>query len=122
MCCKIIQPQPKVIQPKPKYKTRNFPNLRKRLLRDINWNQKQTGISKCYLVRVQVPQTQLNSLFVFFPVQQWPCHNDIMADKDSNLCDECAAECVHLCPLEEECTFSFWRDSKMYTPHRQDAN
>ena len=26
----------KVIQPQPKYKTRNFPNSRKRLLRDIN--------------------------------------------------------------------------------------
>ena len=34
----------------PKYKTINVPNLRKRLLRDINWNHKQIGIWKCYLV------------------------------------------------------------------------
>ena len=27
-----------------------------------------------------------------------------MADKGSNLFRECAAECVHLCPQEEECT------------------
>ena len=33
-----------------------------------------------------------------------------------NLFDDCAAECVHLCPQEEECTFSSWGDSKMKTP------
>ena len=41
----------KVIQPQPKYKTRNFlkfTSLRKRLLRDIHWNQ--TQIWKCYRV------------------------------------------------------------------------
>ena len=38
-----------------------------------------------------------------------------MADKGLNLSDECAAECVHLCPQEEECTSS-WVDGKMYTP------
>ena len=43
----------KVIQPESKYKIKNFPNLRKRLLRDINWNQKQKGNSKSYLVRLQ---------------------------------------------------------------------
>ena len=37
-----------------------------------------------------------------------------MVDKGLNLCDECAAECVHLCPQEEECTSSSRRDSKMY--------
>ena len=39
----------KVTQPQPKYKNRNFSNLKKRLLRD-NWEQKQIGISKCYVV------------------------------------------------------------------------
>ena len=41
----------KVIQPQPKYGTRNFfkfNSLMKRLLRNIHWNQKQIG--KCYLV------------------------------------------------------------------------
>ena len=27
-----------------------------------------------------------------------------MAEKGLNLFDECAAECVHLCPQEEQCT------------------
>ena len=38
-----------------------------------------------------------------------------MTDKGFNLFDECAARCVHLFPLEEECTSSSWGDSKMYT-------
>ena len=43
--------KPKVIVPNPEYKTRNFQNLiRKRLLRDIHWNQKRIWIWKCYLV------------------------------------------------------------------------
>ena len=70
----------------------------------------------CYLVKVQAPSTQLylNSLFVFFQIQQWPCHNNIVADKGLNLFHECAAECVHLSSQEEECTSSSWGDSKMY--------
>ena len=48
--CKVIcVVKLKVIQPQPKYKNRNLPNLKKRLLRD-NWEQKEIGISKCYLV------------------------------------------------------------------------
>ena len=40
-----------------------------------------------------------------------------MSDKDLNLFDECAAECVHLCPQKEERTSSSsWGHSKMYTP------
>ena len=39
-----------------------------------------------------------------------------MAGKGLNIFDECAADCVHLCPQEKECTSSFWGDSKMYTP------
>ena len=39
-----------------------------------------------------------------------------MADKGLNIFDECAADCVHLCPQEKECTSSFWGDSEMYTP------
>ena len=27
----------------------------------------------------------------FFPTQQWPCHNNIAADKGLNLFDDCAA-------------------------------
>ena len=64
------------------------------MVRDINWNQKQRG--------------------VFFPIQQWSCHNNIVADKGLNLFDECAAECVHLCHQEEECTSSALGDSEMY--------
>ena len=45
--------------------------------------------------------TQLNSLFVFFPVQQQPWYSNMMSDKVLNLFDECTAECVHLCPQEE---------------------
>ena len=39
-----------------------------------------------------------------------------MAEKGLNLFDECAAECVHMCPQKEECCTSSWGDSKMYTP------
>ena len=43
---KVIQ----TIQTQHKYKTTHFQNImRKRLLRDIHWNQKQISISKCYL-------------------------------------------------------------------------
>ena len=55
-------------------------------------------------------------MFVIFPIQQQPCHNDIMAGKGSNLSDGCAAECVHQCTQEEECTSSYCGDSEMYTP------
>ena len=37
-----------------------------------------------------------------------------MADKGLNLFHECAAECVHLCHQEEECTSSALGDSEMY--------
>ena len=57
----------------------------------------------------------MNSLSVFFPIQQRSFHNNIKADKHLNLFDEYAAECVHLCPQKEECIFSFWGDSKLYT-------
>ena len=33
-------------------------------------------------------------------------HDNIVAYKGLNLFDECAAECVHLYPQEEECTSS----------------
>ena len=39
-----------------------------------------------------------------------------MGDKCFNIFDERAAECVHLCPQEEECTYSSRGNSKMYTP------
>ena len=39
-----------------------------------------------------------------------------MAEKGSNFFDDCFTECVNLCPQEEECTSSFWGDSKTYTP------
>ena len=38
-----------------------------------------------------------------------------MTDKGFNLFDECVTKYVHLSPQEEECTFSSWVDSKMYT-------
>ena len=39
-----------------------------------------------------------------------------MSDKGLNLFDECAAECVHLCPQEEKCTSSSREGNKMYIP------
>ena len=50
-----------------------------------------------------------------FAIQQWPCHNNIETGKGLNLFDDCAAECVYLCPQEEECTSSSWGHSKIYT-------
>ena len=32
-----------------------------------------------------------------------------------NVFDEYASRCVHISHQEEECTSSFWADSKMYT-------
>ena len=37
-----------------------------------------------------------------------------MADKGLNVFNECAAECVHLCPQEEECSSSSRGGSKMH--------
>ena len=51
----------------------------------------------------------------YFPIQQRPCHNNIVTDKGLNLFDDCAAEFVYLCPQEEECTSSSWGHSKIYT-------
>ena len=39
----------------------------------------------------------------------------MVTNKDLNVFDDCAAECVHLCPQEQECTSSSWVHSKMYT-------
>ena len=39
-----------------------------------------------------------------------------MAGKRLCLFDDCAAECVHLYPQEEQCTSSSWGHSKTYTP------
>ena len=39
-----------------------------------------------------------------------------MTDKGLNLFNDCAAECVYLCPQEEECTSSSRGHSKIYTP------
>ena len=41
----------------------------------------------------------------FFPIQQLPCYNDILNNKGLNLFDNCAAECVHLCP-QNDCTLA----------------
>ena len=38
-----------------------------------------------------------------------------MTHKVFDLFDECAARCVDLFLKKEECTSSFWGDSKMYT-------
>ena len=39
-----------------------------------------------------------------------------MTDKGLNLFDDCVAECVYLCPQEEECTSSSWGQSKISSP------
>ena len=51
----------------------------------------------------------------YFPIQQWPCRNNIVTGKGLNLFDDCAAECVYLFPQEEECTSSSWGQSKICT-------
>ena len=38
-----------------------------------------------------------------------------MTDKGLNLFDDCAAECVYLCPQEEDCTSSSLWHNKIYT-------
>ena len=38
-----------------------------------------------------------------------------MTDKGLNLFDDCATECVYLCPQEEDCTSSSRGCSKIYT-------
>ena len=38
-----------------------------------------------------------------------------MVDKGLNLFDEYVAECVYLCTWVEECIFSSWGESEMYT-------
>ena len=40
----------------------------------------------------------------------------MMSDKGLNLFDECAAECVHLLPQEEQCLFNSKMYNKMDTP------
>ena len=52
---------------------------------------------------------------MYFAIQKWPCHNNIEIGKGLNLFDDCAAECVYMCPQEEECTSSSWGHSKIYT-------
>ena len=52
----------------------------------------------------------------YFPIQQWPCYNNTVTDKGLNLFDDCAAECVYLCPQEEECTSSSLGHIKTHTP------
>ena len=39
-----------------------------------------------------------------------------MRDKGLSFFYDSAAECVYLCPQEEECTSSSWGYSKIYTP------
>ena len=52
---------------------------------------------------------------MYFPIKQWPCHNNIETGKGLNLFDDCGAECIYLCPQEEDCTSSSWGQSKIYT-------
>ena len=52
----------------------------------------------------------------YFQIQQWPCLNNVIAEKGLNIFGECAASCVHLYPPKEECTSSSWEDSKIHTP------
>ena len=49
-----------------------------------------------------------------------------MAYQGLNTFDECAGECVHLCPQEEECISSSWRQWNVHNWHHSkfpdDAN
>ena len=38
----------------------------------------------------------------YFPVQQWPCNNNVVTDKGLNLFDDCAAKCVYICALRKK--------------------
>ena len=40
----------------------------------------------------------------------------MISDKGLNFFDECAAEYLHLCCQEEQCTFSLRGENKMHTP------
>ena len=51
------------------------------------------------LLGVIISVTQLNSLFVFSPIQQLPWHSNIMADKGLNVF--CSAKCVYLSPRKK---------------------
>ena len=66
--------------------------LRKRLLRHYLTNKNfkvllgqiaSTMKSLCFFV-----------VYVFFPIQHWSCHNNIVTDGGLNLFDDCADECV----------------------------
>ena len=75
-----------------KYLKLNKENITPRhsLKTKTNWNSK---VQLCLIINTI---TQLNSLFLLFPIQQQPWHSNIMANKGLNLFDECDAECVHL--------------------------
>ena len=56
---------------------------------------KYIRILKRNLVRLQAPWTVcLFLLFVFFPIQQWLWHNNIVTVRVLNRFDDCVAECV----------------------------
>ena len=93
----------KVTQPQTKYKTWNFHNfIRKKLLRDIHWKQKQIGIWKWYILGLIISTIiQLNSLFVLFSIQQNPQRSNLMSDKDLNLFDDALLN-VPICALSKK--------------------
>ena len=107
-----------VIQPQPKYKNQKLFKFKEKIAQRHYLKTKTNRNFKMLLGQITSTTNTVKFLvcFVFFPNQQRPCYKNIVEDKGLNLFDECAAECVHLCRQEEECTFSSWRDSKIYTP------
>ena len=71
---------------------------------------------KDLLGQIKNTRNTVELLVCVFPIQQQPCHNDIMAGKGLNLSDGCVAECVDQCTQEEKCTSSYCGNSEMYTP------
>ena len=78
----------------------------------MKWAQFLNNYQKSTLREPRKKQFVLHSCFFMYYLG---IYTNIMIDKVFDLFDDCASRCVHLSPEKEECTYSFWGDSKMYT-------
>ena len=77
----------------------------------MKWAQFINNYRKSTLGGPMMKQSILQSCFFYV----LPRHTNVIIDKGYIFFNECAARCVHLFPQEEQCTYSSWGDSKMYT-------